>query len=89
MHEQAKMVTCSGPCVHLAAKTVVLILVYYALSIGLTFYQRKFLQVSTSVSFHSSSCVCMNTEGIQERPKQFLCHKMVNCYAFLLCRHYI
>lgn len=38
------MVTCTGSCIQLAAKTVLLILVYYALSIGLTFYQRRFLQ---------------------------------------------
>jgi hypothetical protein len=45
MHELAKKVNCTGPCLQLAVTTVLLILVYYALSIGLTFYQRRFLQV--------------------------------------------
>jgi len=45
-HLAKKRVSCTGPCVRLAIKTVSLILVYYALSIGLTFYQHRFLQVS-------------------------------------------
>lgn len=43
-HLAKKNVTCTGPCVQLAIKTVAIILVYYTLSIGLTFYQRRFLQ---------------------------------------------
>ncbi|XP_069701737.1 solute carrier family 35 member C2 [Periplaneta americana] len=39
-----KKETCNGPCIRLAFRTTLLILFYFALSIGLTFYQRKFLQ---------------------------------------------
>jgi hypothetical protein len=45
-HLPKKKLTCSGPCVQLSVKTISLVLVYYALSIGLTFYQHGFLQVS-------------------------------------------
>ena len=39
MHELAKKLTCSP------VKTLLLILVYYALSVGLIFYQHRLLQV--------------------------------------------
>jgi len=45
MRELAKKVTCTGPCVQRAVKIALLILVYYALSVGLTFYQHRLLQV--------------------------------------------
>jgi solute carrier family 35 protein C2 len=55
MHELAKKVTCTGPCVQLAVKTVLLILVYYVLSVGLTFYQHRLLQ---ELNFPLSIVVC-------------------------------
>ena len=51
---------CSKTCWSNAVTTLSLVLIYYVFSISLTFYNKKFITVSTQATFHNET-ICVAT----------------------------